>query len=68
MHQRGDPSKTSGASTRGQSSAAYTIAMYGFDFRQPAWLRRPRFLLRRKPGRRGDRPVYRGEREIIARN
>ena len=31
-------------------------------------LRRPRFLVRRKPGRRGAMPVYRGERAIIARN
>jgi hypothetical protein len=30
--------------------------------------RRPRFLLRRKPGRRGAMPVHRGEREIIARD
>jgi hypothetical protein len=30
--------------------------------------RRPRFLLRRKPGRPGASAVHRGEREIIARN
>jgi hypothetical protein len=30
--------------------------------------RRPRFLSRRRPGRGGAMPVYRGEREIIARN
>jgi len=29
--------------------------------------RRPRFLMRRKPGEHGDMPVHRGEREIIAR-
>jgi len=30
--------------------------------------RRPRFPLRRKLGRRGEQPVHRGEREIIARS
>ncbi len=30
--------------------------------------RRPRILMRRKPGRKGVMDVHRGEREIIARN
>jgi hypothetical protein len=30
--------------------------------------RRPRFLVRRKPGHRGEHAVHRDEREIIARN
>lgn len=30
--------------------------------------RRPRFLMRRRAGRAGDMPVYRGEREMIARS
>jgi len=37
--------------------------------RAPIKWRRPRFLMRRKPGRPAAEPlVYRGEREIIARN
>ena len=36
--------------------------------REAVRCRRPRFLMRRKPGRRDVMPVHRGEREIIARN